>query len=105
MAENIKSVLSEVDTLARIGGDEFIILLEDIEDHKTILNKVNHILEVSKKPIEIDKKVLNISISIGISIYPSNGNTVFDLIKNADNAMYQVKDSGKNNYRFYTKEI
>ncbi len=104
-AKDIKSVLSELDILARIGGDEFVILLENIEDEETILKSVNRILEISKKPIEIDENVLNISVSIGISIYPNNGNTVFDLMKNADNAMYQVKDSGKNNYRFYTKGI
>ncbi len=105
IGERIRLVLSEIDTIARIGGDEFIILLEDIKNKTSILNSVNNLLEIINKPMKIDSNTLNISVSIGISIYPDDGDTVLDLMKNADNAMYHVKEFGKNSYKFYTKDI
>ena len=105
ISERMRSVLREVDTIARIGGDEFIILLEDIHNQATILNSVNEIFEVIQEPVKVASHVFNVSVSMGVAIYPDDGDTVLDLMKNADNAMYHVKDSGKNSFKFYTKDI
>ena len=103
VSTRLKSCVREGDTLARFGGDEFTLLLPKItkgkEDVSSIAEKINGVL---KDPFVIDNNELYVSASIGISIYPRDGTNMDSLIKHADIAMYHVKDTGKNNYKFYS---
>ncbi|MBT8348061.1 MAG: bifunctional diguanylate cyclase/phosphodiesterase, partial [Sulfurovum sp.] len=99
------TVLKDVDTIARIGGDEFIILLEDIKNKAVILDFAQEILQLIHKPLEMNSHTLHLTGSIGIAIYPDDGLKILDLIKHADDAMYHAKSLGKNTFKFYTKDI
>ncbi len=105
VSKRLESVLREVDTIARIGGDEFVILLESIRDNKNISAIADKILEVVRKPIDVSENRFYTTASIGISIYPVDGETISLLMKNADSAMYDAKDQGRDNYKFYTEEL
>ncbi len=100
-----KIAMREKDTIARIGGDEFIILIEKMEDISDIDQVLSKILNVFKDEIIVFQHSFKLTASIGITIYPDDGNNIEDLIKNADAAMYQAKDAGRNTYRFYTQEM
>ena len=106
VSTRLKSCVREGDTLARFGGDEFTLLLpkigKDQEDIRKIADKIN---EVLKDPFIIDDNELYVSTSIGISIYPRDGTDMDTLIKHADIAMYHVKDTGKNNFKFYSTDM
>jgi diguanylate cyclase (GGDEF)-like protein len=106
VSTRLKSCVREGDTLARFGGDEFTLLLPKItrgkEDVSSIAEKINDVL---KDPFVIDNNELYVSASIGISIYPRDGTNMDLLIKHADIAMYHVKDTGKNNYKFYSDDM
>jgi diguanylate cyclase (GGDEF)-like protein/PAS domain S-box-containing protein len=106
VSTRLKSCIREGDTLARFGGDEFTLLLPKItkgkEDIGRIAEKINDAL---KDPFIIDDNELYVSASIGISIYPRDGTNMDSLIKHADIAMYHVKDTGKNNYKFYSTDM
>ena len=106
VSNRLKSCVREGDTLARFGGDEFTLLLPKIakgkEDAIKIAEKIN---EVLKDPFDIEDNELYVSASIGIAIYPRDGTSMDSLIKHADIAMYHVKDTGKNNYKFYSNDM
>jgi len=91
--------------VSRQGGDEFTILLNKIKNKVDIYRVIRRILDSFKKPFKIDKKLIKLSTSIGVSIFPDDGFTSGQLIKNADVAMYQAKNSGKNTCRFYEKNM
>jgi diguanylate cyclase (GGDEF)-like protein/PAS domain S-box-containing protein len=93
------------DTVSRLGGDEFVILLSEIaypEDAATSANKILHSLSV---PHSIEGQDLHIDGSIGISVYPEDGEDAEMLIKNADTAMYHAKENGRNNFQFFKAEM
>ncbi len=92
VAKKIKKVIRDDDTLARLGGDEFVILLENIESSQHAAQVASKIIEASSKPILIDSKRLSVTVSIGIAMFPQDGDTYQKLIKNADTAMYQAKN-------------
>lgn len=105
LAERLNSTLRRGDTLARLGGDEFTVLLPDIsraEDAETIARKI---LDALSTPFALSAGEFRASVSIGISVYPRDGNTAEDLTKHADVAMYKVKRSGKNGFRFFDAEL
>jgi len=106
VSARLKSCVREGDTLARFGGDEFTLLLPKIGkgegDISRIAQKIN---EVLRDPFIIDGNELYVSASIGISIYPRDGTDMETLIKHADIAMYHVKDTGKNNFKFYSSDM
>jgi diguanylate cyclase (GGDEF)-like protein len=104
-ADKFKTTLRRGDILARLGGDEFVILLNDISDPKTIGSIAENIFKMCTKPIKIRSHEFFISASIGICIYPNDGASLEDLLKNADMAMYKAKRAGGNVYQYYTQEM
>jgi len=100
VAERLKSCVRAEDTVARMGGDEFTLLLASI-DEKVAGLVAQKILNAMSKPFSLENYDLYITVSIGIAIYPKDGLTPETLLKNADVAMYQAKTAGKNRYKFY----
>ena len=105
IAKRIKSVLRESDILVREGGDEFVVLIENVKSENDVAIVAEKILFTVKEPIEIKEYNLTTTASIGISVYPDDGKDTDTIIKNADSAMYLAKDKGKNNYQYYTKKL
>ncbi|MCW8889837.1 MAG: EAL domain-containing protein [Sedimenticola sp.] len=93
------------DTIARLGGDEFVVLMEDFEDTTNIICLAQKILDRINEPFEVNNKAIFTGCSIGISLYPQDGETAATLLRNADAAMYRTKDEGRNSYNFYTQEM
>ncbi|MES9811709.1 MAG: EAL domain-containing protein [Candidatus Thiodiazotropha sp.] len=105
VGQRLRSELREADTLARVGGDEFNLLIPEINDIQDARNLAEKILRLTPEPFIIKNEEIFISFSIGISIYPSDGDTKDSLIKHADIAMYKVKNAGKNGYAFYSEKM
>jgi diguanylate cyclase (GGDEF)-like protein/PAS domain S-box-containing protein len=105
VAKRIKKTLKEQDTLSRLGGDEFTILIEDVESIMDVVPVAENIINAFSEPILIEDTQLYTGVSMGISIYPDDGQSYEALIKAADTAMYQVKASGKNDFKFYTQSM
>lgn len=105
VAQRILDCLREGDTAARLGSDEFVMLLPDLPDTQDAAKVASKILELLKSPFDIDQHEVYASISIGISIYPHNANNMEVLLSNAGAAMYYAKKLGKNNYQFFTPEM
>jgi len=101
LAESIR----KEDTLARLGGDEFTIVMEDLSHVEDVSQLAQKILEILTEPVTIEKNVLYVSCSIGVSLYPDDGDNANDLLKFADIAMYKAKDVGRNNFQFYSSEM
>jgi len=100
VTHRIKDSIRQNDVFARIGGDEFIIVLTDV-DKEYISRIAEKIIEIAQQPFNIENYNLSISASIGISTYPKDGQKIKTLLKNADIAMYKVKENGKNNFTYY----
>jgi diguanylate cyclase (GGDEF)-like protein/PAS domain S-box-containing protein len=93
------------DTVARLGGDEFIICLPEIGRGEDAAKVARRILDSLKTPFRLDEHEVFVTGSVGISLYPNDGETVEALLKNADAAMYHAKDSGRGNYQFYDESM
>lgn len=102
-ANRLMNSVRAIDTVARMGGDEFIILLVNIENKNAIIAVIEKIVAAFRKPFFIGNNKLAITLSIGISFYPQDGEDGNTLIKNADTALYNAKKHGRNNYQFYKK--
>jgi diguanylate cyclase (GGDEF)-like protein/PAS domain S-box-containing protein len=105
VSQRLVNAVREDDTVARLGGDEFVIILENLtqaRDAGTLAQKLNRLFE---HPFRIAGHELFLSSSIGISLYPQDGQSIDDLTKNADAAMYRVKEEGRNAFQFYTEEL
>lgn len=105
VANRLLGMLRENDTAARLGGDEFTILIENLDDPNYAAIIATKMQNQFKEPFEIFGRRLHVTASIGISLYPEDGKNVGNLTKNADAAMYQAKESGRNSFRFYTSEL
>ncbi|MFQ3548462.1 MAG: EAL domain-containing protein [Armatimonadota bacterium] len=97
--------LRDVDTISRMGGDEFTVILSGITHPDDAVNVANRVLEVLKKPFFLEGHEISITTSIGISLYPQDGEDVETLVKNADIAMYKAKEAGRNTFRLYNEEM
>lgn len=102
VADVLKSCVRQEDTVARLGGDEFMIILQDITSEDNAVDTSRRILREFARPVSIHEAELFISASIGITIYPDDGEDVLTMIKNADLAMYRVKETGKSSYELFT---
>lgn len=91
----------ESDTVARLGGDEFVIMLAQMDDEQEAATVAEKVVQAISQPFEIEQHIIDLSISIGIAIFPAHGMDVKALMKKADDAMYQAKDAGRNCFRFY----
>jgi diguanylate cyclase (GGDEF)-like protein len=100
-AKILSSLLEKKGTLARAGGDEFLIFMEDIPSKECAVDFASKIVESFCHPLDLDGEIVYISLSIGISIYPDHGTSSKELIKNSDIAMYRSKDTGKNKYTLF----
>jgi diguanylate cyclase (GGDEF)-like protein/PAS domain S-box-containing protein len=105
VSKRLQTSVRRSDTVSRQGGDEFVILLSEISHPKHAATSANKILHSLSIPCSIDGYDLHIDGSIGISIYPADGQDAETLIKNADTAMYYAKESGRNNFQFFTAEM
>jgi diguanylate cyclase (GGDEF)-like protein/PAS domain S-box-containing protein len=101
VSKRLRNITNGKELVSRMGGDEFILLISDIESEDYASQRAGEILNVFKPSFNIDGNEFFITPSIGISIYPSDGQNMEELIRNADMAMYRAKEYGKNNYQFY----
>ncbi len=101
----LRETLREEDTLARLGGDEFVVMVEDLRQDYDASALAGKLIASLSEPFRIEGYQLFVSGSIGISMYPENGATAADLLKQADTAMYKAKDEGRGNYQYFTAEM
>jgi len=105
LAQRLRGCLREGDTLSRIGGDEFMLLLPHIRSRDNAAYIAQKIIASLKQPFNIEGHELFAGMSIGIAIYPDDGDNIETLIKHADIAMYHAKDHGRNDYKFFTQDL
>lgn len=105
VGKRIRSCARAEDTIARFGGDEFTILLEDIGEELDVTGFVQKVLNAFSTPLMLEGHEIFVTPSVGISLYPNDGVDAQSLLKNADAAMYRAKDLGRNNYQFFTADM
>ena len=105
VANRLQKTLRESDFISRWGGDEFVVILENLSTASEAAVVATNIIEALKEPMSIKTHHLITTASIGIALYPENGKDANTLIKHADSAMYLAKDMGKNNFRYYTTAL
>src|SRR5690349_21028049 len=105
VAERLMKQLRVVDTVCRMGGDEFVVILPEIKRASDAANVSSKILETMSQPFVAEGRELHITTSIGISVFPDDGRDAESLIRNADAAMYHAKGTGRANYQFFTEQM
>jgi predicted signal transduction protein with EAL and GGDEF domain len=105
VAGRLSGCVREEDLVARIGGDEFVILLPRIAHAEEPARVAERVLEALARPLQIDGQPLHVGGSIGIALYPADGGEIDSLLKHADTAMYEAKEAGRNAYRFFLPEM
>ncbi|MDP1664971.1 MAG: EAL domain-containing protein [Methylobacter sp.] len=105
VAKRIKNLVRKEDTVSRYAGDEFVVFMENIPDAKNPAKLARKLIETFNAPVYIKGYRLKISISVGISLFPQDGQDTDTLIKNADAAMYRAKKEGRNNFQYYSLEL
>jgi diguanylate cyclase (GGDEF)-like protein len=105
IANELSSIVGERDSVARMGGDEFALLLNNSGALHNIVPILEKIMQIFKKSFKLQGHDFYVTCSIGVAVYPAHGTTPETLLKNADAAMYKAKDEGRNNYKFYTDDM
>lgn len=105
VAQRLKINLRMTDTVARQGGDEFIVLLEDVGTSDNAARMAKKLIDAFQQPFRISERDIFITPSIGITLFPDDGDDATTLIRNADATMYRAKDGGRNQYWFYTEDM
>lgn len=105
VSRRLKRCVREMDTVARIGGDEFVVMLEELTSIETMATIADEILQCVSRPIKLAEHELTVTTSIGGSVYPKDGHDVATLLKHADLAMYQAKKKGAGSFRFYDPDM
>ncbi len=105
VARRLQGRIRRSDIVARLGGDEFAVLLVDFGRPEQIGSLAEEILDVIKNPIQIENTEVRVGASIGIAVFPDDAQNVDELTRHADIAMYQAKDAGKHNYKFFLPEM
>lgn len=103
VAENLSALVREIDTVSRFGGDEFAILVSEVETIDDVATLANKVIKTLSEPFHLGEHTVNVSASLGIALYPDHGADMETLMKKADTAMYQAKRGGHNNYIIATE--
>ena len=104
-AKRLRGCCRKSDTIARLGGDEYTLLLEDLGQPDEAAQVAQTLLAAFARPFEVEGREVFCSVSIGIAIFPSDAENIDDLMKNADAAMYRAKEQGRNHYQFFTADM
>jgi len=105
IATRLKAAVREGDVVARVGGDEFTIVLQELATRQDAASMAQKVLRAVAEPVQVDGHRLYITTSIGITVYPDDGEDAETLLKNADNAMYRAKSEGRNTYEMSTQDL
>ena len=105
VARRIKTCVRQEDVVCRLGGDEFTVSVEDFHDPEALVMTTQRLTEVISQPYRISGHEIFVTASCGISVYPNDGKTMSELVKNADTAMYKVKEQGKNGFQFFREDM
>jgi len=105
VSQRLSSCIRAHDLLARLGGDEFVIVIENVDDANYLRHLSERVLARMRDPFVINNNEYHLGTSIGISVFPHDGNDADALMRCADSAMYHAKESGRNNYQFFTTEL
>ncbi len=102
IASRLRACLREGDVIGRIGGDEFVVLIEEFGEPEQLALVARKVLETMAQPVAVRGQECRVTASVGISAYPQDGKDSQTLLKNADSAMYRAKEQGKNRFQFYS---
>ncbi|MDD2384177.1 MAG: EAL domain-containing protein [Sulfurospirillaceae bacterium] len=105
IASRMRTHVRETDTIARLSGDEFIILFDGCKDVSDIFVAIKKLLSAFSEPVNYENESFKVTMSIGVSVYPNDGESAGKLLKNADIAMYRAKEEGRNRYKFFDAEM
>ncbi|HUN76489.1 MAG TPA: EAL domain-containing protein [Steroidobacteraceae bacterium] len=105
LARRLTAAVRDEDTVARMGGDEFVVILQQLRDTTDATTCVSAMLQALRRPVELEGHEITVTASIGISMFPDDGSDAQELLRNADAAMYQAKGDGRDRFHFYTATL
>ncbi len=105
VARRLKASVRSEDVVCRLGGDEFTVYVEDFVDPEALVSTAQRLVQSISEPYQLGQHRVEVTASVGISIYPNDGTSITELIKNADTAMYKVKEHGRNGFQFFREDM